>query len=229
MVPCDQCQLVFSSFFDFIKHSKASHQKSKIVCSVVSCDILGYKCKFCGQNFASTDYLLYNQHLIDNPIHKYNGKCDKCDFRTSDYVTLEKHFAQDHEFSQLNEKYHVFIDTEVNASAHENILTKKSSCIQEMVNGKYKKLVDVAKYSCEECDYETSDEIKYSLHKKDQHGGAVFQCSICNISFLVKSDLLEHNQENHITCKVSFHCNNCDFQATSKLDLVDHVMASVCV
>ena len=223
MVPCDQCQLVFSSFFDFLKHSKSSHKKSKIVCSVVTCEIIGYKCTYCGKSFASTEYLLYNQHLMDNPIHKHNGKCDECDFRTSDYNILEEHFSQNHETQQLDEKCHVLIDTEVDSNAHENIVTKKWSNIQEEMEKHF------SNYFCDECDYESSDKIKYSLHKKDHHGAELFLCSICNISFLLKSDLLEHNQENHITCKVSFYCNNCNFQATSKSDLVEHVIASVCV
>ena len=75
------------------------------------------------------------------------------------------------------------------------------------------------RFSCDECDYKTTNKKCVMRHKMSQHRGLKDQCPQC-YGFFAKSSLSTHIKAIHK--KEIFHCDQCDFNTRSRTLLQNH-------
>ena len=75
-------------------------------------------------------------------------------------------------------------------------------------------------FSCDQCDYEATDNLKLISHRQLLHKVKKYPCNLCDYQATKRGNLLSHKQSIHEQKK--YPCDSCDYQATKKGHLVRH-------
>ena len=77
-------------------------------------------------------------------------------------------------------------------------------------------------YQCTKCDYKSSSTIMLNKHEKTYHQvAAVYNCEECDKQFTGIADLNQHRVSCH--GKEQYPCNQCNFKATTKHEVMLHI------
>ena len=97
--------------------------------------------------------------------------------------------------------------------------TKSTKEAQEVEEDPPKKK-ECAVYNCQECDFRGSGVQELKVHMKShEESDNAYYCEACQQEFDRHTEYREHNKKYH---SKQWNCDNCDFQAATRLSLMNH-------
>ena len=115
-------------------------------------------------------------------------KCDQCDSQFSDKRNLNKHKLKVHGIGR-------WISCDLCDSANEHAIYKREQFVHKRL-----------RFSCDECDFQYTQENKLKEHKQTKHEGIKFICAECKYEGNSKSRFSNHVLSRHRvedTCSTS--------------------------
>ena len=217
MKSCNLCDFKWTIFKKLKDHFHLNHQGKKYF----PC----YQCEF-GTNFR----MKFEKH-VQTAHHDGAYICILCDKDCKSIVNLNIHIK----------------------SEHEDIMHKCQQCDMEFTKRKFLKLHhkrkhEGQKHSCNQCDQKFSVFRNLTLHIRFEHDGVRYNCNQCGKQFNFRKNLSKHidlkhdgkrqcnycqeqflrldSVRRHIQVQhvgVRFGCDQCDYKATDKRRLRDHI------
>ena len=77
------------------------------------------------------------------------------------------------------------------------------------------------KYTCNQCDYQTTLQKTIRFHIQSKHEGMMYVCNQCDYQANYKGDLNRHIKSKHEG--VRYACDQCQYQSPRQRDLIDHI------
>ncbi|XP_072379052.1 uncharacterized protein [Diabrotica undecimpunctata] len=225
---CDKCAYRSRMVANLQKH-KFTHIKQ-------TDEMKKYKCEEC------TYMTMWKRDLERHKVKHLNPKffCDFCSFSTRHERYLKQHIQRLHcAREESNELFYC---------AHCNFSTKhKRSLIPHMVihrkledlkwytcrycpyKAKWKRsittheLIHVKKFSCDQCDFQTTLRRYLKEHLKAHEPPTLYKCDQCDFSSHHKQAITHHNLKHKSIDEVkSYQCSNCSYSAKRACDLKVH-------
>ena len=86
------------------------------------------------------------------------------------------------------------------------------------------KHIDVIKYACDKCDYNSRTESNLEDHKKSHHQPSM-NCEYCDFTTQTESQLKDHKVASHTNSQI-FNCDQCQVRTNTKTDLDSHIKST---
>eukprot|EP00088_Acartia_fossae_P034831 TRINITY_DN3579_c0_g1_i4.p1 TRINITY_DN3579_c0_g1~~TRINITY_DN3579_c0_g1_i4.p1 ORF type:complete len:500 (+),score=55.28 TRINITY_DN3579_c0_g1_i4:97-1500(+) len=213
---CDQCPHVAKSSGRLQKHVYNSHRLDAL-------------CDDCGSVFSTSDNLKKHQKIcgkkVKNPGWDAGRRrqrshtrvtCSNCDFSTWYLTRLKKHYAKNHK--------EVGSEKEIEQKC---VHCDHVSYTLANYYYHYRKEHQEKTFECDECDYATSSESCYRIHKVKKHSctRTGFPCDICGAVFTMKAVLKKHIMNKHSTDADRLRCEEagCNYTTMQKESLKAHI------
>jgi KRAB domain-containing zinc finger protein len=182
----------------YIKHHKKFHDKTKI------------KSHKCGQCDFATDTSA--QFQIHQKVHDQNHikdlKCPKCNFATNNKITLKRHI----ETHNPHRTKYPCLQCDYKAATFGNL----------KLHVQIHNLNRVKDQKCPHCNYVTYSKTNLNKHITIHDKIKSFKCQTCEKSFHQKAVLKRHVEIHNIN-RTMIPCPQCNFRATRKAILRDHI------
>nr|XP_006824621.1 PREDICTED: zinc finger protein 91-like [Saccoglossus kowalevskii] len=236
---CEECHYTTLDGRDLLEHSKIHIKENTFKC--LSCPfetawkpdleahLVGhsaqkaYSCPYCEYSVSTTRNLEIHMrlHIKVEPF-----RCELCDFVSGNAKTFEWHM-----------RCHTD-DSLFKCDCCESYFQKKSSLLLHMKMHRLNTVqeTDVTIISippstllnedmkvCDLCDFQTKGSLIMAQHRRNEHSDALpFKCNMCVYSASKLTNFRQHIRRYHMDHSTQYKCEQCDFVAIQRSDLVVH-------
>ena len=143
------------------------------------------QCELCAKSFKTQERLTAHKKVHNKVPKRKIYPCNICEYRASDTYRMNDHMKTVHS----------------NERPFECSVCHTSFKLDKLLKTHFKKVHsnDTKKYSCNQCDYATSDKCHLKTHINSVHLGLrPFKCDTCESTFTQQSHLNYHRKSIHL-------------------------------